>query len=296
MSTNDATAPKTAPKARALFIGILYTGTAHALQGCSNDQHHLYDYVKRLAPDVETRVLSDDAHSAIPVDGAPTRANILAALHWLRDGACAESRLWCSYSGHGAWMHDRSGDETDRRDETIVPVDYERAGQISDDQLRAELVEPLPAGARLTCVFDCCHSGTVLDLRHNYVDESAFVGRGHVRYQKKYDPAQWRRKLVYTQNPKDAETRADVLMFSGCRDTQTSADAYEGGAYTGALTYAFLRFADPTSKHVRAAEAERTPGNLLADMNAWMKIRNYDQRPQLSFGRVTDVDAPWRAF
>lgn len=284
------------PRPRALFIGILYTGTSSALHGCSNDQHALYKYVKQLAPNVETKYLTDDTHSTIAVDGAPTRANILTALRWLREGACAESRLWCSYSGHGAWMHDRSHDELDGRDETIVPVDYTRAGQISDDLLRAELVDPLPAGARLTCIFDCCHSGTVLDLRHNYTDESTFVGPGNVRYQKKYVPALWKRAIVYTQNPRDRESNADVLMISGCRDTQTSADAYEGGAYVGALTYAFLRFADPESKHARSDANERTPANLLADMNAWMKIRNYDQRPQLSCGRTTDVDKPWDAF
>lgn len=30
------------------------------------------------------------------------------------------------------------------------------------------MVKRLPAGARLTAVFDCCHSGTVLDLPYVY--------------------------------------------------------------------------------------------------------------------------------
>lgn len=33
---------------------------------------------------------------------------------------------------------------------------------------------------------------------------------------------------------------ADVLMFSGCKDDQTSADASEAGQATGAMSWAFL--------------------------------------------------------
>lgn len=33
---------------------------------------------------------------------------------------------------------------------------------------------------------------------------------------------------------------ADVVMFSGCKDSQTSADAVEAGKATGAMSWAFL--------------------------------------------------------
>lgn len=32
-------------------------------------------------------------------------------------------------------MPDRSGDEADHKDETMVPVDYHQAGQIPDDEV-----------------------------------------------------------------------------------------------------------------------------------------------------------------
>lgn len=32
---------------------------------------------------------------------------------------------------------------------------------------------------------------------------------------------------------------ADVIMFSGCKDQQTSADAFEAGRSTGAMSHAF---------------------------------------------------------
>jgi hypothetical protein len=35
---------------------------------------------------------------------------------------------------------------------------------ISDDELFELIVRPLPSGCRLTAIFDCCHSGSALDL------------------------------------------------------------------------------------------------------------------------------------
>jgi hypothetical protein len=42
--------------------------------------------------------------------------------------------------------------------------DYQRAGQILDDELNALLVRPLAPGVTLHAVVDACHSGTVMDL------------------------------------------------------------------------------------------------------------------------------------
>ena len=37
---------------------------------------------------------------------------------------------YLSYIGHGGQVKDRTGDEKDGMDETLVPVDYQTAGQI----------------------------------------------------------------------------------------------------------------------------------------------------------------------
>lgn len=34
-------------------------------------------------------------------------------------------------------MKDHSGDEEDQKDETMIPVDYAKAGQIKDDEILA---------------------------------------------------------------------------------------------------------------------------------------------------------------
>lgn len=70
--------------------------------------------------------------------------------------------------GHGGRLRDDDGDEADGYDETLIPLDYESAGQIRDDDLLKYLVVPMQAGVFVTSVMDCCHSGTVLDLPYQF--------------------------------------------------------------------------------------------------------------------------------
>ena len=66
--------------------------------------------------------------------------------------------------GHGGRLKDESSEESDGYDETLIPVDYQTAGQIRDDAVFTELVGRMVKGSTLTCLLDCCHSGSVLDL------------------------------------------------------------------------------------------------------------------------------------
>ncbi len=90
---------------------------------------------------------------------------------WLIQGAKSGDSLFFHYSGHGATSKDVSPetDEADGQDETLVPLDYQSAGMIVDDEIFDMLVAPLPKGVRLTAVMDCCHSGSVFDLPYSYV-------------------------------------------------------------------------------------------------------------------------------
>ena len=42
-------------------------------------------------------------------------------------------------AGHGGYVEDTNGDEADGMDETLVPVDYQKAGQITDDEIFDEV-------------------------------------------------------------------------------------------------------------------------------------------------------------
>jgi len=153
----------------AVLIGINYVGQQGELRGCHNDVIMMRKYIEEqgFSPS-NTRVLMDDGEHE-----SPTLANILAAFAWITDNAKPGDALFVHYSGHGGSVADSNGDERDGKDETLIPVDFRTAGQLSDDLILANLVLEVPRNAVLTVVIDACHSGTVLDLPYSFVaDES----------------------------------------------------------------------------------------------------------------------------
>lgn len=67
-------------------------------------------------------------------------------------------------------------------------MDFETQGQIDSDKLHKMLVTPLAPGVRLTIIFDCCHSGTAVELP--YVYRSDANGNGTFVLSFKLDSAQ----------------------------------------------------------------------------------------------------------
>lgn len=61
-----------------------------------------------------------------------------------------------------------TGPERGGMDDTIVPADFEQRGQIDSDVLHKHLVTPLPQSSQLHAIFDCCHSGSALELPYVY--------------------------------------------------------------------------------------------------------------------------------
>eukprot|EP00171_Calliarthron_tuberculosum_P004006 IDg4006t1 len=70
-------------------------------------------------------------------------------------------QLFLYFSGHAEKTPDLNNDEADGMDERIICSDRKT---ILDDKLYELLPLRLPFGARLHALFDCCYSGTVLDL------------------------------------------------------------------------------------------------------------------------------------
>lgn len=98
-------------------------------------------------------ILTDDQRDPRAV---PTKANMIRACQWLVKDAQPHDSLFLHYSGHGGQTPDLNGDEESGFDEVIYPVDFQTAGHIVDDDLHELLVKPLPPGARLTSLMDCC--------------------------------------------------------------------------------------------------------------------------------------------
>ncbi|KAJ9471565.1 Metacaspase-1 [Diplonema papillatum] len=167
--------PKYTGRKYAVLIGINYKNHSQGkLSGCVNDVLSMKDYICKKEGFSEDsaamRVLVDDSEGSFRGSvQKPTKANILAACQWLGSVARAGDSLFFHYSGHGGQQKDTSGDEEDGMDETLIPEDYQSAGVITDDVLFETLVAGIPSGVHMTCVLDCCHSGTILDLPFTFV-------------------------------------------------------------------------------------------------------------------------------
>jgi len=146
---------------RAVLIGINYEGQQGELSGCHNDVLNIKNYLVREEgfQEQDMIILMDDGQHNLP-----TRKNILDAFDRIVQYSKAGDVVFIHYSGHGGRVYDSSGDEADGYDETLIPLDYQSAGQIVDDDLYRQLVTRMPEGVTVVVLMDCCHSGTALDL------------------------------------------------------------------------------------------------------------------------------------
>jgi metacaspase-1 len=155
--------------------------------------------------------------------------------------------IFISISSHGSWTKDKSKDEKDGRDELIVPVDYKKSGCISDDELY-QIFHNLNPKCHVIMKFDCCHSGTLLDLMYK-----------------------WNTRKKATIENALCDIQAKILTISGCADSQTSADAMINGKYSGALTSTFLSSIKETNDSFKLLE-------LIRDK---LKEQEFTQVPQI---------------
>ena len=151
---------------RAVLIGINYTGQDGELSGCHNDIKHISQFLQKKHgfKKQNMSILLDDGKCM-----EPSYANIMMTLEKIARESQPGDSVWLHYSGHGGRLPDDSNDEEDGMDETIIPLDFKRRGQIRDDDLLKYFVMPMQKGVTVTCIMDCCHSGTVLDLPYQFI-------------------------------------------------------------------------------------------------------------------------------
>lgn len=244
---------------KALLVGINYKGTKSELNGCINDVNNMSTLL--LSKGYHCKLLTDDSLDK------PTKKNILTCWKWLLDGSTKE--IFFHYSGHGSWIYDVNGDEKDKKDETLCPLDFETNGMITDDEIRELLVNKVPSDCRLVSLIDACHSETSFDLKYVYRPVTSII---HIFDTEKY--------TLQTQDY--METKGNVIMISGCKDTETSADIYVAGKNQGALTYSFLKVLTTRS----------TFSEIIKDINNYIKKNKLStQNPCLSFGKTPSLDS-----
>ena len=291
----SATPTSRPPRRTALLVGINYNNNPNAtLNGCYNDVVNVSQYLRAtLGYDSTAITILTDGNrgaagartaSAVP----PTRQNIIAGMAALVSGMVAGDEAVFHFSGHGSLVRDTNGDEATGLDSCLCPLDYNApasaaGGIITDDEIRALLVNHVPRGARLYVILDCCHNGTGCDVRYKYEDFSLLL-----RPPSRRNPAIWRTQQKAFINGKYANTEGDVFMISGSRDEQTSADAYINNAFAGALTYAVFSILRANQATIRTYSWS----SLLRDVRHFMRIKRYSQIPQVMTGQLISPAQP----
>jgi len=269
-------APLRPPLRRAVTIGINYLTLRPGrgrLAGCINDSEAVVGLLKQTLGFQESQIcrLRDDR-----ADCMPTKENIMKALRWLVEGASLGDEMFLHYSGHSGQLEDRRGEESEGKDDTLLPCDFQQAGQITDDELYAAVVHGLPKGCRLWVVLDCCHSGTALDLQYKVRispdGRSATVAKTP------------RRREVGGMPVQGETTKAEVIMLSGCQDSQTSADLSGSSSSqkaAGAMTTALKQTLTPNvSCH-----------KLTQHMRRYLRRNHFSQVPQMSSEQFVQLDS-----
>lgn len=262
---------------KALLVGInKYKIPGANLNGCVNDVTNLRDILlKYFGFDIsDIKVITDER---------ATKKAILDGLNWLCDGARANDSILFQFSGHGSQIVDKNGDEyKDNLDEILCPHDMDWDGTyIVDDELN-EIFSKLDPKVNIDIILDSCHSGTgtreAMGLKLLPDDQTLSIKfiRPPVDIECKMDEDMPVKKIFSSVIDKKPDNR---VVFTACKDNQTSADAYINGNYNGAFTYYFC-------KYLREAQGNLTRYELLKRVRSSLKFHGFSQIPQLECAKA----------
>lgn len=206
------------------------------LNGCVND---IEDVFKLL---VDSYGFQQGDNMRLLCDSRATRKAIMERLNWLVSVAKAGDVCVFDYSGHGTYLPNRaSSGEVDGVDECLVPYDFDWSHDhlILDDDL-GKIADSLSAkGAIPIFIIDACHSGTIL--------RDMLQARKTKKVLNRMLPppidiaARIKRGIKRGTLAKSIENNNSAILIAGCKEDQTSADAYFSGRYNGALTYCLIK-------------------------------------------------------
>jgi uncharacterized caspase-like protein len=262
---------------RALLIGInRYQVPGADLRGCVND-------VKNLSAALIDLYGFKKSDITVLADAAATKKAMQAGIKRLVSDTRKGDVAVLHYSGHGSNVPDDNRDEKDGRDEILCPTDLDWEDPLRDDWLRVEL-DALRQGASLTVIMDCCHSGTntraILPpdapVKERYLPSPwGLVAAESGRQTRSTVSSELRRSSRSARKTKDVvKAELPEVLITGCRDSQTSADAFLGGSYNGALTYSLV-------EAMRKARGKLTYRELHDRAAEVLKKKRFEQVPQL---------------
>lgn len=248
---------------KALSFGINdFPGSQNDLRGCVNDTSNIkYNLGHKHGAEDAKRIgkqLYDFGFDVqVFLNSQVTKELFRSEVTKLVKSANPGDIIVIHASCHGTQLIDRNNDEADGYDEALYLYD----GAFSDDEFSSILSQLKEA---VICVFimDCCFSGTIT----RSINQKA-------RFKPLFSEVDSEGLPVIRKSRKSKEICSGMnhLVLTGCSPTQTSADAFIGGSYNGALTYAAMK--------------ELVPGITYKEWHQrilkWLSSRGYTQTPQL---------------
>jgi hypothetical protein len=239
---------------KALLIGINYRNTSYELYGCINDAYSMEKLLKTKYGYTSTTIITDDTVTK------PTSRNIISLFTYFLRTAMFGQTLFVMFSGHGTYIRDRNNDEQSKNDQMLIGCDL--VG-VLDDTIKTIINKYLPVGVTLIFMADSCFSGSVLDLRYQYMDTL--------------------NNRSINVNNKQTQTRGNVILISGSQDNQTSADTVVNDTPNGALSIAVMGALNNTNRP--------TWSNFITTVRKSLKDNGFSQVAQLSSGKPLNINS-----
>ena len=227
------------------------------------------------------------------IDGEATTKHILEGLAWLVKNAKPGDTLVFHYSGHGSQVpveDYKNTDEDDGFDEVLCPVDIDFYSNLFiRDHEAGVFFKSLPAGVNALAILDCCHSGTGLrngvqktlpeNVKNRFMAPpiSSLLSNPNISIDEDlalYTSAPSKKSIFRSSCIDLTDKQGDTILISGCKDNQTSADAFINGRYHGALTYYLF-------ETLKESNWKLSYDNLVKIVNKKLDKCLYEQDPML---------------
>lgn len=239
---------------RALCMGLNYKGSLNSLSGCENDREEMVKFLRKLGfRNSNITTIGDDKNIK------PTKKNILDQIKKILVSSRANDVVFITYSGHGSFLRDTSNDEYDGKDEYLVGYkestrQFER---IVDDEIKQILDDNLKPGVKVFFVIDCCNSGTIIDLKYNYLYTDANNAQSF-------------------ENSKQSKTRSQVIALTACMDKQLAYESQFNNKVEGVFTKCFIE--------AYTSSSNQNWEKFLIKIRDLIGKKQFPQKPQLSSG------------
>lgn len=284
---------------RALLVGINRYQKL-PLRGCVNDVGLMQSLLRDLygVADSQIRVLLDDD---------ATVAAITDGLRWLAaadpaDTSAPPVRLF-HFSGHGIQIADTTGTEPDGKTEALAPIDYQTAGALTDDTLRA-MYDQFDPAHHLLLSMDCCHSGDIhfapeADIVYRFLEpdeaEATRIREAAWSYQTRRTEhlqqaeadlrgrgvagpdlrtAMQQAEAAFDQRTAARAARDTAILLAAARADQLAADARFEQNYYGALSFHLHQI-------LRVMQGTITYAELILRLREQLLSERFSQIPQL---------------